>query len=127
MKKIVRTATLCALVGAAILGCYDGLHTVDAKVASENNVISGKPISIAYDNGGYVTPGAFALVLEADGKYILASAGDPNSERNRVEAAALIESEINDKDEEKIQVQGTYQGARFEIKSITANGYQIDF
>jgi hypothetical protein len=115
MKKIFRTVTLCTLVGAATLGCYDGLHSVDAEVASENQIISGKPISVAYDNGGYTTSGAFAAVVEIDGKYILASVGDQKSSRNRVEAAALIESEIKDNDNENIQLTGTYMGARFEI------------
>ena len=42
-------------------------------------------------------------------------------------AGALIQSEINDGDNDSIELTGNYEENTFKIKSVKANGYKIDF
>jgi hypothetical protein len=128
--------TLCAIVASAALlvGCGHYSDTLKSaypeqinqqdKVAAQNT-LRGKPISVAYDFGGYGNSAEIATVIDVSGQQVLAYGR--LSDKNSIEAAALIQSEMNDGDNEPIELVGKYEGARFVIESLKANNYQIDF
>lgn len=114
--------SICALVAALSIGCG----------SSQNNsqptyqTIKGRPLSVAIeqDHGG----GHFSTVVDIDGKKVLCLFNsDVSIGCVASEAEALIQSEINDGDDESIELTGTYEGNKFNINSVTANGYTVDF
>lgn len=116
--------TLCALVAGTILGCSGG--------ASKGNepkyeTITGLPISVGefYDHGY----GSIATVIVgAEGKIILAEYGGRLNTKTAARAQALIQSEINDGDNDEIELYGYYQAdGTFKMQSLEANGYKVEF
>jgi len=130
--KLTIKKTLCVLVAAATIG----LVGCDQKSANEIQrdleikkeiTISGKPISVAYTPSTKTEYGTFAAVFEIDGKFLLAYRRETDRIIPYAEAAAVVQSEMNDGDNEPVNLIGHYQGNRFELSSIEANGYKIDF
>jgi len=78
---------------------------------------------LAEANRGY---GILACVVEREEKKILASAGN-SFNLQRAKAAALLQSEINDGDNDLVTLVGNYEGNVFKIKSVEADGYKIEF
>lgn len=122
--------TLCALVTAAtvqLVGCSDR----SAEKVQRDITIYGKPISVAYFPRHFA---GFTGVFEVDGKYLFVFNSISNqSEREYLfdfeiaKAAAVVQSEINDGDSELVKLTGQNRGNEFELSSIEANGYRIDF
>jgi hypothetical protein len=88
--------------------------------ADEHQLISGQPVSVS-GNGRVLS-----IALNVEGKPFLGYQFVNSDIINYVIAEALIESEISDQDEERIELYGRYNEDVFEIEKIYANGYQID-
>ena len=86
----------------------------------------GQPISV-HVIGGDKSADLSAVVRNEDGKYILCHAKDNRCYlRNLVHAAAIIESEIRDGDNESVEMKGVYNDDHiFEMYSVSANSYTI--
>lgn len=115
---------LAALV-LALSGCKSEPKYVGA--SETNETIKGVPISVAESFSQYT--GGFAVVLERDGKPLLASEYNMKDADNQsnAEAVALVQSEISDNDSDSIEVIGKYVGNKFAIKKIKAHGYEVAF
>ena len=128
--------SLCAVAAAASIGLLaDGCeislslgHNEKSYEEKPKNVsVYAKPVSVAYSPYTY-EPGAFAGVFEVDGKLLLAYQSNINgSSLKYIKAAALVQSEINDGDDELVKLTGQYKKDELELSSIEANGYKIDF
>lgn len=85
--------------------------------------ISGYPISVEHD-GNYGATRLSTMIKDKEGKYILCqckrSAGVG---LDTLKATSIIESEMNDGDNEPIELKGIYRENIFEIFSVSANGY----
>jgi len=124
--QVRKTLTSIVLVGALALGgigCSDNGQS-NQQVNNQYQTIIGVPISVAESYARL--KGSLATVLDVEGKYVLAYTSKGNT-RTNAEATALIQSEISDGDEEPIELMGRYDGNRFIIKRVNANGYQVDF
>lgn len=87
--------------------------------------LRGYPISCE-TNAGQGYSGLIAVVKNEEGKYILCKGMQRMREDLPVlETAALIKSEMNDGDKETIEFRGIYRGDKFEIWSVSANGYTL--
>ena len=120
--------TLYALVTIATIGLA-GCSEKSVEEIQKDITIFGKPISVVYTPNTYSEYGGFTGVFEVNGKPLLAykqwksnKEGFPNAK-----AAALIQSEMNDGDDELVNLTGQYRGDQFELSSIEANGYKINF
>lgn len=123
--------TLCALVAAAVIelaGCSEKQET------QKDIKLFGKPVSVAYAIDTEHAYGAFAAVFNVEGKMLLAYKIGSNIQptgHSPVIAAALLQSEIDDGDNELVKLTGQYvftglyKGDDFELSSIEANGYTI--
>ena len=133
--------TICALVAAALLGAAGATISASRAIESYRSTpqktntvevltIKGKPISVDTEIY-YHTKGSISTVIETEGKKVLCSYktdGWKNIDCLILsEANALIQSEINDGDDESIELTGKYNGNKFEINSLKANGYEINF
>ena len=123
MKTIKNTlAGIVLATSLAISGCSDSINN-NSKIKPIS--ISGKPISVQQSTSH--STDHMATVLEVDGKYVLASTGNVYDSNNCVESATLIQSEIDDGDDEKISLKGNYIDKKFYLNEVTANGYTIKF
>ncbi len=111
----IRSGLFCIGLGTSIIidGCEDK--------KGYDVVAEGKPLSAVYKN-------IFSIAFDADGKAVLCrgSFGIYNSD-----AAALIQAEINDRDDELIKFYGDYfiddRGTKLlKISSIRNNNYHIN-
>lgn len=126
------------LVGLSTLGSSNNGHRISYNLTVPPvTTIKGIPLSVQ-QNGDFGKRGEqmfnLATVLDVDGKKVLASgynsttlAFNGHPSLRVLEAAALIQSEMNDGDNEPIELTGEYSGNRFNIQSVTANGYRINF
>lgn len=115
MDKLQKTLGIGALV-LSLIGCSNS----DASQGIYQP-LSGKPISVAENDL------TLSTVIEVDSKKILAI-GYSGITGRVSEGVALIQSEISDGDNEQILLIGKYNNeGRFEIDSLKANGYQVDF
>ena len=89
--------------------------------------LSGIPLSVETIGDAYGA-GFSTIIDTGEGKYILCNANRIRKEARYTiltEAAALIESEMNDGDFEPIDVKGYWEGNRFNINNVSANGYSL--
>lgn len=93
------------------------------KEITAREAIYGIPLSVQVVCGN--GSGTFSTVIDVEKAKILASGYD--SCGKITEAAAVIQSEINDKDNESIQMVGYYRGQVFMIDKIMVNGYSFNF
>ena len=120
-----RTLCTLALLGASCINDYPQNTPLET--------ITGIPLSTGESYARDL--GTFAVVIEQEGKHILARSGlSGNSEQQygtgtiqKATAQALVESEMNDGDDEPIELTGHYQDDRFIISSLKANGYTVNF
>ena len=122
MKSIGRALGIGALV-LALSGCVNN-QSGNQQSNNQYQTIRGAPISVAESYARM--EGSLATVLDVEGKHVLAYTSNGNT-RSNAEATALIQSEISDGDEEPIELMGNYDGNRFVIKRVNANGYQVNF
>ncbi len=117
LQKILGIGALIAGIG--ITGCFNEEKPI------QYITVKGKPLSvvIAESNHGY---GVLACVIEAEEKKILAYAHNYHNVL-RAKAGALIQSEINDGDNDLVTLVGNYEDNILNIKSVEANGYKIEF
>ncbi len=137
LRKTLTNIVLAGALALGMAGCKnEGLNTrldynaKPAKPAKQYETISGIPLSVSEvsDRCG----GCVAMVLEVEDRPVLAYACNGIAAQrdilaNVVKAVALVQSEIVDGDSEEVQLTGRYDGNEFRVKSITANGYTIDF
>lgn len=116
--------TLTSLITATLMG-VSGCR--ESEPQSGYQLISGYPISVGVgEYEGY--DGSFSAELDVDGKKILAYRSGKYMNQKFAEAAVLIQSEISDGDNEKVELLGYYAtSTTFIIKSIKANGHQVNF
>tara|TARA_Y100000310_G_scaffold341266_1_gene439886 strand:+ start:372 stop:791 length:420 start_codon:yes stop_codon:yes gene_type:complete len=135
MKKL--KTTICALVAAATLGLggCSGNNEATTKVATHPpfEYLSGKPIN-AEAAVVYHTAELSSMVQTEDGKYVLCFAKENRMSNPRfdwyhgniLEAKTIIQSEIDDGDNEKITMKGWYEGDKFGFVSVSANDYTAE-
>ncbi len=119
---IRETLTNMVLVGVLAFG---GVACKNENSNSNTQTISGIPLS-AYSNDS----DCLATVLDVNGTKVLSYTYSGNLSMRHVlntKGVALIQSEINDGDNEPIRLTGQYEGNHFKISSIEANGYKIDY
>lgn len=109
----------------ALSGCE---KEESAKKPYENSYekIRGIPLSVGVSYGPFNDRSDIATVIEIEGKKVLGYARSRKGDKI-AEAAALIQSEINDGDDEPIELTGSYNEDKFSIDSIRANGYVVNF
>lgn len=116
------TSILLAAVGG-LTGCTEQNEQNDMY---KPRTISGLPISVAGYYARY--SGAIAIVIEIEGKKILAYNETGRDTLQYAKANALIQSEISDGDNEKIELSGNYiNNSEFLMKSVKANGHRVNF
>ena len=121
--------TLCGLLTIAAIGagcCNNTGSREHLNKIPEDITLSGKPISVNYTPNSYGYNSAFVGVFEIDGKSLLTY----NSLSRGIQAqkaAVIVESERNDGDDELVKLTGHYNGNEFELSSVEANGYKVDF
>ena len=125
------------LMGASLaFGGCDNSSSNSATSQPSYKTISGKPLSVAVAYGSL--NGSLSTVIENNTGKILAFVPDyfgSSTRENCSKAEALIQSEINDKDNEDIELTGRYETNTsvselkpvFIITTVKANGYTIDF
>ncbi|HLC77760.1 MAG TPA: hypothetical protein VJH92_01415 [Candidatus Nanoarchaeia archaeon] len=118
--KINKTLTGIVL-GTTLLGSLG--CSAESSIESKKLVLQGKPISVGESYGE--NRGSLATIIDIEGKLVLAQRYVYCKASS--EALALVQSEINDGDNESITLYGEYEDNRFIMDSLTANGYTVDF
>ncbi len=95
----------------------------------QEETLTGIPIN-AEAAVAYHTARLSVMIQKQDGDYILCNAAEYKRglvwwHENIQEAKTIIQSEIDDKDNEPISLKGIYKGDRFEFSSVSANDYTI--
>ncbi|MBU0470366.1 MAG: hypothetical protein KKA62_02605 [Nanoarchaeota archaeon] len=122
MKK---TLAGLGLIVALFTG-YDN----QSKAENKEIEISGLPLSAKVAVAGTCSgmAGYMSTVLDVNGKAVIARLYKEGDVSYVVDAAALIQSEIDDKDNEKVKLKGRYNDDQlFIIKSIEANNVKMYF
>lgn len=88
-------------------------------------VLNGVPISVSESFAQY--NGYVSIVLESEGKKVLATSLGYSSPLLNAKAEALVQSEINDNDQESIGLLGYFEGNEFKFKRLMANDYTLNF
>ncbi len=118
MRKQDLLASLLIAGSALLTGCQE---------EKPLETIVGKPLSVTGQKAGWY-PGEIALVLEVEGKNVLAY---HDGTADYLSAAAIVQSEIDDGDNETVELVGRYENYenanRFRIKSLKANGIYLKF
>ena len=132
MKNTIKSLGLAGLV--AMVGCSkSGLRNNDPEINIEQKDLTsilGTPLGIGESYSKDV--GSFSVVIDIDGKKVIAYNKDSNfvtgKTRKYAMAQALVQSEINDGDADKIELIGKYESdGSFYINSLRANNNRIDF
>lgn len=126
LKKIIRTGIVLGLT-ALVAGCSS--YTVHEK-QDKATTISGVPVSVsfnpAYDHVSTVVSTGNEMIL-CEG--IVREGGDGRSKTSR-NLIALVQSEINDGDNEEIKLKGYYgedYGKKaFDFNELDVQGYHIN-
>jgi len=126
-KKTLAVITAGLLAGATLLGgCSHGVvqkATLEDITSYTTQV--GKPISVS-GSVGY-GEAYLAAVLDVQGTPSLGYVMGTSHEGDVIKAEALIESEINDNDEESIVWSGIQRQDGLQIKQIEVHDYVIKF
>ena len=96
-----------------------------SEAPQEHEKIRGIPLSVSGTSADY--SGGLAVVIDIQGRKILGYTSGLHGPIKYAEAVALIQSEINDGDNETIELTGNYEYNKFRIRSIKANGYELEF
>ncbi len=123
--------SLCSLVGAiSLLGCEHKGKILNREIFEGE--LTGIPISVSYEGYQANDLGYFSIMIQKnDESYVLCKSNfvfDRILWRTSdiVDAVTIIQSEINDDDNEPIKLRGRNQEDYFLFSSISANGYYID-
>jgi hypothetical protein len=116
--------TLLAAGTLALSGC----ESEKSQIIPEET-LTGIPIN-AEAAIAYHTDRLSVMIKKQDGSYVLCNATEYKKgfywwHGNIQEAKTIIQSEIDDNDNEPISLKGIYKGDRFEFSSVSANGYTI--
>lgn len=126
-KKLVKYILygFCAFtLGATGFGILNDLRR-RVKESEIEMTIKGYPISCETISGQNYTNLA-AVIKNEEGEYILCEGKQYTSEDLPVlETSALIKSEMNDRDNETVELKGIYRDDKFEVWSVSANGYTL--
>ncbi len=133
LEKLTRPIKL-GIAGLGLLslvGCGETIKTPPNYyvMITKATEISGYPLSTGESYAK--RDGSIATVLRLDdGTTVLAYKNVISNYGTKeiAQAQAIIESEINDGDNEKIELTGQYEDlTTFQIKSIRANGHEVIF
>ena len=114
------------ITGALIIGSLAGCRNTSDSNSNlpHKEEVTGIPLSVQIIGGAYTQ--GFSTVIEIkEGTYLLCTLPKEHG-IGLTEAAALIKSEMNDGDNEPIILTGYRNADRFNILSISANGYTIN-
>ncbi len=127
-KNTLYTLILAATIGLSSCNNKPTLAEIAEKEKQSNISIYGKPVSVAYTPATHLEYEAFAAVFNVKEKILLVYRGERNtaSSLSLVESSALIQSEINDLDDDSVKLTGQYRGNKFELSSIEINGYKVN-
>ena len=126
MKKILSLGLLAVVTASG----YDSSVYADNNADNKEMEISGLPLSVKTAVAGTSTgmAGYMSTVVRVDGDNIIAKLYKEGDVSYVVDAAALIQSEIDDGDKEKIRLEGYYNADQmFVIKSLEANNVKMYF
>ena len=130
-EKITKTVGLVAIVGAlSLYGCdqtNDVLYTQNVMPVSVNkNYVQGRPLSVKYAQHAHATSPQLVVVLDVDGKRMLAEQRCLMTETVLC-SAALIESEIVAKgDKGLVRLYGNYDSNKvFKILGVNVGEYSV--
>lgn len=129
MKRFLESIVAAALIGMS------GCGKTEQKEQPVNYVtVNFKPVSVSYVidyHGGMYCLFSYGTV---DGEPLLAFFNPPywqygkQNSRRIAYMAALIQGEVDDKDNETVELTGTdYDNGEFGIKKVKANGFEMDF
>lgn len=126
LKKKLSVAGVIVLSG---FGLDRGLEALGAGLSGPDPIertVSGLPQSVAamYD-GMY--GGSLSVVLDANGVLVLGSVSFNTHTYKIRDAEALINAEINDRDNEEIMLRGYDSEGKFIVNGISVGGYNIEF
>ena len=118
---------LLALVGCETKATVTDSNKQNFTIKSEYTTISGIPLSVEHNSQGYTYARRLAIVVDVDDKKIFAYNPRYNTEKF-LDAATIIQSEMNDGDNEAIELTGRYESpTTFKIKAVRANGFEVKF
>ena len=126
MKSFRKSLGIGALA-LALSGCENN-QSDNQQSNNPYQTIRGIPISVANTSRNFSTD--LVTVLDVDGRHVLAYAYASGGTIEYTMAVALIQSEISDGDEEPMELSGRYDGYngnRFLIDKVNANGHQVKF
>lgn len=127
-KSICAVVAATLAIGGYVAGNQRGYQSAE-NVYAQPQTITGKPLgaekSYSLDNNlGY---GIFTTMLDVNGKKVLCTGGS-NRSADLTEAVTLVQSEMNDEDDEFVELTGKYTAdGRFRVISLTSNGYTVEF
>jgi len=110
----------CTLgIGLGIADCSHDMYP------GQRETLRGYPVSVETVCGNVGTASHISTVVkDKNGNYILCRGFKDGGEV--ADAAALINSEIEDNDNEMVELVGKYNGELFNIESVSANGYTVE-
>lgn len=114
-------------IGALVLTSCDVPRVEHSALSPQYQVLRGKPLSVASGEGW---PYA---VFEVQGKKVLGEIPTNMNYTHRTASAALLQSEINDEDDDEVEIYGVFlkrdriSQDLFSIASLKVQGYRIDF
>ncbi len=123
----IRNLTSLVLGGALVLSSCDASRVENSAPSPQYQILRGKPLSVASGEGW---PYA---VFEVQGKKILGEMPEQDTYSPRTASAALLQSEINDGDDDEVEIYGVFlkrdkiNREVFSISSLKVQGYRIDF
>ena len=90
--------------------------------------LEGVPLGVQLYSGNVVARLSVVIKVK-NNAYVLCYASNLGlhqyDKNDLLDAAALIESEMNDGDNEEIKLRGYYEGKRFRATSILVNGHMV--
>ena len=119
-SKLARLGLAGILAVAGAVGCDNSSRVQPA----EYETIRGRPLSVASASKEYGAD--LTTIIDYVGKKIIDNLSSSHS--NIAKAQALIQSEINDGDDEDIEIMGRYNkfSEEFYISSLKANGHTLE-
>jgi hypothetical protein len=134
-KKLKQFGALAGLI--ATVGCSDNVYNSESvnKNVPYPEIISGIPLSAEstndgrYDGGSYIMETNLFIVLQnSNGEIILGGYNGVNDSGKTDRIKAVIQSEINDGDNQPIKLYGSFKDEtqnEFSIGRVEANGFTV--
>ncbi len=113
------------IAGTLIVGTLVSCRGKNKSNKPSVETIIGEPMSVQVAGGTHSSRSLSTVIKTEDEKYVLCNAGPYHISR-LTDAAALIESEMRDGDSEPVKITGYWDGNRFKMSSVSANGHEYN-